>query len=158
MMMPKPTIRTFFTVFIVAALSFLGVSQAAYADPSPRLLSPGEAQAAKTAYNTKTQWLSGRPNNSMPRSCVERPITLASGRYDFLQIVGNLHTPIRWDVHLGAGTYTWKDCLEPNDGYYTHTTLLIPNNPDWPLLHAINNVYSISTGDTTWGSYLDPRF
>ncbi|MBE8524816.1 hypothetical protein ILP97_46305 [Amycolatopsis sp. H6(2020)] len=113
------------------------------------------APAAEIAHNTKSQYLTNRPTSGLPKSCVERRISLATGRYDWAQQGGPGE---RLDLYLGAGWYAWKDCLEPRSGYYRHTTSLNPDNPDWQTIELRGDWKPAVAGPWTWGSYLDPRF
>ncbi|MGY0055140.1 hypothetical protein ACWY4P_00900 [Streptomyces sp. LZ34] len=122
------------------------------------LSTPGTASAAQdypTAYNTKTQYLKAQPTSDMPKSCVERHITLLGGDYDWGQILGAGDRP---NLYLGAGAYTWEDCLYPDDDFYIHQTKLNPDNPDWDEISLTESVFLADSDSYTWGSYLDPRF
>ncbi|WP_329474880.1 hypothetical protein OG555_24515 [Kribbella sp. NBC_01484] len=60
-------------------------------------------------------------------------------------------------IRLGAGDYTWTDCLKPKDGYYIHTSTLDPDNPAWETASVSQSLYfyrALPEGDTTWGSQL----
>ncbi|WP_210583438.1 hypothetical protein [Streptomyces sp. GESEQ-35] len=115
---------------------------------------PGTASAAETAYNIKVQYLEARPSGGQ-QSCVQRRISLASGYYDWSQQVGQGE---RLNVYLGKGDYTWTDCLRPVWGYYSHTTTLEPDNPDWSQINLLDDVTLDASDDYAWGSKLDPRF
>ncbi|GAB2587410.1 hypothetical protein GCM10027168_20270 [Streptomyces capparidis] len=118
---------------------------------------PGTASAASAApiaYNTKTQWLTADPDSSLPQSCVQRRITLASGHYDW-GIIGAAERP---DLYLGAGGYTWKDCLTPEDGYYIQQSSLDPDNPAWQTIFLTDYWFLADSQTMQWGSYLDPHF
>ncbi|MEV6130510.1 hypothetical protein AB0M05_27310 [Streptomyces violaceusniger] len=125
------------------------------------LVVPGAASAvpatvtAETARNTKTQELTNNPNSGMPESCVERRISLATGTYDWAQIGG---LGERSNLNLGQGWYTWKDCLDPGNGSYDHTTWLNPDNPDWETIELHGEWKPEVPGNWQWGSFLDPRF
>ncbi|MCT2588398.1 hypothetical protein LHJ74_00290 [Streptomyces sp. N2-109] len=118
---------------------------------------PGTALAAPTAdpaYNTKTQHLTSEPTSDMPESCIERSITLASGYYDW-RIKGAAERP---DLYLGAGRYTWKDCLIPGDGFYVQQSSLNPDNPDWDTILLTDYWFLAYSGSHQWGSSLLPHF
>lgn len=119
---------------------------------------PGTASAADdfpTAYNTKTQYLKDPPTSDMDTSCVERQIFVTSGDYDWGQILGSGKRP---NFRLGAGDYTWQDCLYPDDDFYVHQTTLDPKNPHWDSVSLTTSVFLSRSGDFRWGSYLDPKF
>ncbi|WP_336214905.1 hypothetical protein [Nonomuraea sp. LPB2021202275-12-8] len=118
----------------------------------------GVSDAAPVAYNYKTQYLTQNPVDSMGTSCVDRPIQLAAGNYNWAQFLGGAVDIVRPNFYLGAGRYTWTDCLDPKDGYYVQTTWLNPDNPNWPTASASGPWTLYSSGNFTWGSYLDPLF
>ncbi|MFD4996347.1 hypothetical protein [Streptomyces buecherae] len=115
----------------------------------------GPASAAETAHNKKTQHLTDRPTSGMAKSCVERDIHLAAGTYDWLQSGG---LGERSNLYLGQGSYTWRDCLYPKNGYYEHWTSLNPDHPDWETIKLNGDWKPSVPGNWTWGSVLDPRF
>lgn len=124
------------------------------------------ASAAATAYNSETLWLEANPSDSMPTSCVQRRIDLAAGTYWWDQFVddpgdfGTYVHIVRPDIVLGAGWYTWTDCLDPKNGHYIATTRLDPDNPSWaPVTDSFDwTGVPFHDGYTTWGSRLDPYF
>ncbi|MGJ6968641.1 hypothetical protein ACSDR0_42720 [Streptosporangium sp. G11] len=118
---------------------------------------PAAADAGTTAYNSKTQYLSQWPLDNWDNSCVERRIYLAAGNYDWEQFWRDSVTPLRTNLYLGAGWYTWTDCLDPRNNYYDHTTSLNPDNPNWETVVG-EVVWQInSSGEYTWGSFLEPK-
>lgn len=119
---------------------------------------PGTATAADTAYNTKTQYLTGTPNSGMAGSCVSRSVYLAAGYYDWGHRMGTGSSVGRANLYLGADWYTWADCLDPGDGIYGHGTTLKAVNHSWPRVEISRTWRLSSSGTYTWGSFLDPRF
>lgn len=139
---------------------FLAVMGALAVALAALLATPAAAAGYPIAYNAKTQYLTASPNDSMPLSCVERRIYLAEGRYDwieFVELYGRSEQAIRYNLYLGAGWYTWKDCLDPATGNYYQTNYLDPDNPNWVTVYGSQTWWS-GTGDVTWGSYLRPLF
>ncbi len=108
-----------------------------------------------TAYNTKTQRLTDKPESDMDPSCVSRRISLIAGEYDWEQ---TLALGSRSNLYLGSGMYTWEDCLYPDDGFYVQQTSLNPDNPDWDTISLTDWVELDEERTYTWGSLLDPRF
>ena len=121
-------------------------------------LSATQASAAyPTAYNTKTIWMQGGALLSLPTSCVSKEIYLAEGDYEWSQTRGGQVSASRY-THLQAGTYGWKDCLFPDNGYYNQLSYLTApggGNAVTPISTDWDPVYD---GTYTWGSYLDPSF
>ncbi|TDC23289.1 hypothetical protein E1265_13165 [Streptomyces sp. 8K308] len=135
--------RTSRTLLAGAALTTMAV-----------LGSPGTASAAQdhpTAYNTKTQFLDASPDSGMAMSCVERSIYLATGDYRWGHVWADGGEPIR----LPAGTYTWTDCLDPQNGYYTQQSRLRGPGGTYDLIESWQ---LWEDGTYEWGSYLDPQF
>jgi hypothetical protein len=126
------------------AVAVLGAPSAASAE-----------QDFPTAFNTREQWLTADPTPVDDTACVDRRVELASGHYDWDQWLGNAQ---RLDVYLGAGWYTWEDCLIPEDGYYVQETSLNPDNPEWDTIRLEDSFRLTQHGTYTWGSILDPRF
>jgi hypothetical protein len=115
------------------------------------------AAAAETAYNQKTQFLTADPNAGMVESCMDRRIFLRDGVYDWGQRMGGDRRVPRPDMILGNSWYTWKDCLVPRNGHYTHFTSLDPDTPGWSTANMRGDWDLGSSRDYTWGSYLDPQ-
>src|ERR1700730_11792752 len=114
-------------------------------------------EAAATAVNEKTQFISQYPTINMPVSCTTRSIYLASGTYEWR--TGPTFGPGDWYdrfIYLGAAWYTWQDCLIPFDGYYEHTsTLLPPASTGWPgVTEVASPVYPHLLG---WGGHVSWR-
>ncbi|WP_329474870.1 hypothetical protein OG555_24460 [Kribbella sp. NBC_01484] len=75
----------------------------------------------------------------------------------YSHVDGTIAEPELRKIHLGAGDYTWTDCLKPKDGYYIHTSTLDPDNPAWKTASVSQDLYFyllLPGGDTTWGSEL----
>ena len=125
-------------------LSALGAPGALAAAGSP------QAQDYPTAYNTKEQWLTADPERGMPTSCVERRITVASGSYRWGILGAGERT-----LYLGADTYTWRDCLIPDDGFYVQQSTLNPDNPDWDQALLTDTWHLYGDQVAEWGSFLD---
>ncbi|KAF4406105.1 hypothetical protein [Streptomyces lycii] len=131
---------------LVSSVALAGVSA---------FVTAGTAAAADTAYNTRTQYLVAHPDPGLPESCFERRIQLAAGDYHWYQVLGSAY---REDFRLGAGWYTWRDCLEPRDNEYYHETTLDPDHGDWVSVSISSEPRVGSTGDVLWGSKLVPQF
>jgi hypothetical protein len=139
----KSVLRCFLTVLAAGAATAL-------------VAPPGTAQAAAIAYNQKNQFLTAYPADSMATSCKSRRIWLASGTYDWGQLMATHSYLVRPDMYLGAGWYTWKDCLDPKDSYYSHTTWLDPDNPNW-VTASINGLWNLTySGNYNWGFHPRP--
>ncbi|WKD34538.1 hypothetical protein [Streptomyces xanthophaeus] len=118
-------------------------------------LAGAPAEAADTAYNTRSVTLTANPTSGMVNACVSRNIYLATGDYKWSQILGGARIPNR-DLYVEAGWYTWTDCIVPFNGYYNqHSWLSKPGSataglPDTNQLHL--------SGTYTFGSELAPKF
>jgi hypothetical protein len=116
------------------------------------------ADAYPPAYNYKTQYLAAYPVDSLPTSCVQRRIELLAGNYQWTQYFNNFMAIERPNMYLGAGWYTWTDCLDPKTDEYFHTTALDPDNPNWETAY-ISGPWALDEPRTvTWGSSLVPLF
>ncbi|WP_101790138.1 hypothetical protein [Nonomuraea indica] len=125
------------------------------------LTTPAAAAEAVTAYNYKIQYLVAEPDDSMETSCVQRRIELAAGNYDWAQFFNGGADVMRPNMYLGAGWYTWTDCLDPNgsDAYdYFHTTTLDPDNPSWETATISGPWWLADSKNVGWGSRLAPLF
>jgi hypothetical protein len=142
----KETIVTRIARTLVCLAASVGLSVLAAAGP---------AAAADTAYNTRTQYLVAHPDEGLPEACFERRIQLATGDYHWYQVLGSAY---REDFRIGAGWYTWRDCLEPRDDEYYHETTLDPDNPDWVTVRLSSEPRVGSSGEVLWGSKLVPQF
>lgn len=122
----------------------------------------GPASAAPIAYDTKTQYLAAHPVDDDPTSCVQRRIYLATATYVwgvYLEFAGNTgHYFPQRNQYLGAGNYTWKDCLDPKNDDYRLTSSLDPDHAGWPTASWTVPVDISPSGYWEWGSYLDPPF
>ncbi|MEV0226012.1 hypothetical protein [Streptomyces sp. NPDC050704] len=139
--------RRILTTLLVA------LGMAAMVAPSTTAAAP----SADTAWVLRTQYLVSNPEGGDVACTESRRIYLASGSYNWgLRIGGN-----QWvtrDMSLGAGWYRWQSCLNPEYDDYIHTSVLVPENPDWgPAATSRTSVVNPS-GTYTWGSFLDPRF
>ncbi|GAA2809840.1 hypothetical protein GCM10020219_097140 [Nonomuraea dietziae] len=122
------------------------------------LATPAAANSNPTAYNTKTQYLTNSPIDSMPGSCVQRRVYLASGHYNWALIMNKAVDPRRSNFWVGAGWYSWADCLDPiSGGQYLHTSTLDPDNANWQTVAVSDKWFLGKSGNTSWGSYLDPQ-
>ena len=117
----------------------------------------GPASAAPIAYNTKTQFLTARPTDNLATSCVQRRIALAGATYEWGAYTGGAYFPER-GIGIRAGNYTWKDCLDPKNGYYQHSSWLDPDAAGLPTASWTDTVTLSASGTIQWGSYLDPPF
>lgn len=133
---------------LIAGTALLGVAT---------LGASGTASAADTAHNRKTQYLTAEPTSDMPTSCVERRIKLATGYYDW-KMEHHSSEEGRHDFRIGAGWYTWKDCLYPYDGFYVQQSTLNPDNPDWDTAILTDSWSLAFSQSIQWGSKLDPHF
>lgn len=116
------------------------------------------ASAAVTQLNVKTQWLTDAPEDWMGTSCVSRTLTLG-GTYEWGDYYSDSYGTeyrAKRTISLGYGSYTWKDCLDPKNGYYVRTSTLDPANPDWATAKWVVETWRFygPSGSKTWGSYL----
>ena len=117
----------------------------------------GPASAAPIAYNTKTQFLTNAPVDSMPTSCVQRRVYLAAATYEWGAFYSGLYRELR-QIPLAAGNYTWTNCLDPKNDYYRNTGTLDPDAAGLPTA-VINHDIDIASATTwQWGGYLAPPF
>lgn len=116
-------------------------------------MSPATPAAAQgSATNLKTQFLSAVPWWD-PVSCVERTIYLDAGSYAWDQVMDDRTHHVR-TISLGADTYTWKDCLAPQNGFYVQITTLDPHNPAWQTAVGYGTWSLTDSRTYTWGSRL----
>jgi hypothetical protein len=99
------------------------------------LAAPAAAAPGDPAYNVKTMLLTSWPNEGN-RSCVSRRIYLSAHNYArHLQLDkfdGSVHERYSGSIYLGAGNYTWTDCLQGTVlQKYVHSQSLDPDNPAW---------------------------
>ncbi|MFJ2594754.1 hypothetical protein [Streptomyces erythrochromogenes] len=118
-------------------------------------LAGAPAEAAVTAYNTRTVTLAAHPKEGMPNACVTREIHLAAGDYTWSQVLGGARVPNR-DIHLAAGWYMWNDCVIPYDGYYNQHSWLSKQGSATATLADTSRLHL--SGSYTFGSELAPKF
>jgi hypothetical protein len=112
------------------------------------------------AYNQRTQLLTVDPVLYVdPESCISRSISLASGYYHY-SITTVVNIDDEWPTIQG-GTYTWEDCLIPENGYYVEDSYLL-NGPTGTFVQTSFSLRAPAGGGTmenvTWGSSLVPQF
>ncbi|WP_413099165.1 hypothetical protein [Streptomyces sp. Inha503] len=150
--MPDPigeeTIVARISRITLALTALLGVAVLSAQSPAS-----AAAQDNPTAFNTREQFLDAHPTPIMDKVCIDRRIELAAGNYDWNQVLGDAK---RSNVYLGAGWYTWEDCLIPDDGFYRQETSLNPDNSDWQTIRLKDDERLTQSAIFTWGSYLDP--
>ncbi|MFE7186157.1 hypothetical protein [Streptomyces erythrochromogenes] len=113
------------------------------------------AEAAATAYNTRTVTLAANPKEGMPNACVTREIHLAAGDCTWSQVPGGARVPHR-DIRLAAGWYMWNDCMIPYGGYYNRHSWLSEQGSATAALADTGRL--CLAGSHTFGSELAPRF
>ncbi|MFI0351098.1 hypothetical protein [Actinomadura sp. 9N407] len=123
------------------------------------LATPAAAVAYPTAYNTRHDYVTSATYQNDPTRCVERRIYLAEGHYNWHRHFYLAEWVIRDNFYLGAGWYTWKDCLDPlSNGNYNQTSNLDPDNPNWVSVNYSFTIWVVLPNYSTWGSSLDPLF
>ena len=111
------------------------------------------------AYNERTIPLTGDPNENMPGVCVSTgfpgTIELTAGDYEWDMFIGTKYPHTRdVDIWLESATYTWADCLVPQNGYYWQYSVLCPLDGVHPCAEL--DAYPwITSGTYTFGSWLD---
>jgi hypothetical protein len=129
---------------VVAGIVVLGLGAGVAAAP---------AEAAATAYNERTQYLTSNPNPALPASCYTRNIYLTAGSYFWAQTM----TPAARYITLKAGTYAWEICLYPDYGYYDESSYLTPTSFSGSTATLNYSPIYVSVSDTyTWGDELVP--
>ncbi|KJY20463.1 MULTISPECIES: hypothetical protein [Streptomyces] len=118
-------------------------------------LAGAPAEAAATAYNTRSVTLTANPNEGMAWACVSRDLYLATGDYKWSQILDYARVPNR-DIHIAAGWYTWTDCVIPRAGYYNQQSWLSKPGSATATLADTNELHL--SGTYTFGSELAPKF
>jgi hypothetical protein len=131
----------------------IALGMAAVVVPSTAAAAP----AAATAWLLRTQFLAGDPNGG-DKACQEREIYLAKGHYNWGLRMGGSTVSTRPDMQLDTGTYLWRDCLTPDDGFYIHTSSLGRINPGGDPASTYRSWRLSGDGTYTWGSFLDPKF
>ncbi|WP_329474869.1 hypothetical protein OG555_24455 [Kribbella sp. NBC_01484] len=122
----------------------------------------GQASASTKVYNALSQYLSASPSDGMATACHSKRSSLVDDDYVwagffYSKVNGTFVEPELRNIHLGAGDYTWTDCLKPKDGYYIHTSTLDPDNPAWKTASVSEIVVLyplLPGGETIWGSQL----
>jgi hypothetical protein len=122
----------------------------------PSLASFGKTQHLATAvipdghpsaYNERTLFLTNSPIPGMAYACTSRPIYLAAGSYFWTyRWDGSDVTQGSWGLIIRTGTYTWEDCLYPEDGYYVQAAAL-ENPSNSQIVYSIpeiDNLLSIA--------------
>lgn len=111
------------------------------------------------AYDERTIPLTGTPNEYMPEACVSSPypgtIYLTAGEYEWDMFIGSKYPQTHdGDIWLESATYTWADCLVPQNGYYWQYSVLCPLDGVHPCVET--DAYPwITSGTYTFGSWLD---
>ncbi|KOU32609.1 MULTISPECIES: hypothetical protein [Streptomyces] len=118
-------------------------------------LAGAPAEAAATAYNTRSVTLVADPVATMPDACVTRDVYLATGDYKWSQILGGARIPNR-DIYIAAGWYTWKDCIITRNGFYNQQSWLSKPGSATATLADTNELHL--SGTYTFGSELAPKF
>jgi hypothetical protein len=120
------------------------------------LATQATAQAAGRAPNYKTQILAAVPNSGMDPSCFSKRIDITYGHYVWGQYFGGVEEILDPDIVLATDTYTWANCLYPENGYYRMRSSLNPDNPNNPTAF-IEGAWAFGGPDreVTWGSFLD---
>lgn len=139
-----------------------------------------QASIISRATHYEVAFLANNPNPGMPAHCMPpRVIQVANAHYLWGQYWGGTEEWVNLDIQLGVGagmtTYTWGDCLYPQNGYYRHVSSLDPaddEHPDWPTAYIeVNKIMPKWVGypcqnnppvcyldrNVTWGSFLDRK-
>ncbi|WP_329474874.1 hypothetical protein OG555_24480 [Kribbella sp. NBC_01484] len=138
------------TLLVATAIALIGVT------------TPASASERYPEVNATTAWLTAYPTPGLAAACTSRRVTLPSGPYEW----DARYTAIpAWDfrienfrrITLGAGTYTWTDCLKPSYGVYIHTSTLNPDNPAWQTA-TVDRIFEMflwtDSGQMMYGSML----
>jgi hypothetical protein len=140
----------------VAAIAGIGTNSSAY------------AATGDIAANTVTTTLTDSPTTANAQSCHNRYIKLAGDDYlwglnngsnppvDSYKIVPRPGSWVEEWITLGAGYYTWTDCLIPQGGYYIERTTLDPDAAGQASAVRSATVTVTVTGSYTWGTFLAP--
>ncbi|WP_329474878.1 hypothetical protein OG555_24505 [Kribbella sp. NBC_01484] len=117
-------------------------------------------------YNVRSQFLTAYPEEGMATSCTSSRWTLGSAQqYGWAAFYYSYAAEVTLEpqfksIYLGAGSYTWTDCLKPMHGYYIHTSTLDPDNPAWQTA-TVSRIFYLNgwapTGDAGWGSSLHSK-
>jgi hypothetical protein len=119
------------------------------------------ADSHPSAYNERTLFLTRDPLVGMAIACTSRPIYLAGGGYFWTyRWDGSDVSQGSWGVIIEQGTYTWEDCLFPEDGYYVQGAALEDPNNNNQIVYQIPEIdnLAIDSGDHSFGSVLHPQF
>lgn len=127
------------------------------------VLTVGIMPQARASYpiatNERTQWLTANPNSYMPYATVSKNQGITAGCYLWrLWFAGSQVQGGERTIFLASDTYSWIDTLEPEEGYYIQTSLLVSDtytgatNPANPYSYVTDVVYSDSS--VQWGSSL----
>ncbi|WP_329474875.1 hypothetical protein OG555_24485 [Kribbella sp. NBC_01484] len=109
-------------------------------------------------------WLTAYPTPSLPTACTSTRVTLSARPYEWIARHSTYPESVDHDerfrfITLGAGTYTWTDCLKPSYGVYIHTSTLDPDNPAWQTA-TVDQIFEMflwtDSGKIRYGSKLDP--
>lgn len=177
--MPRISLRSAFRTAIIG-LATLAIplttvlpANAATVSPAPRAAVSSAQHLARAlvanyppAYDTKKQYLTSKPTQDMPNSCVGRDIGLAAGPYEWDYVVGGveINSSASGVSISNAGTYSWETCIYTQNGYYQMVSSLTSYQKDSqgdPVeFHDLFDftLYINSSGDYTWGSVLKPLF
>ncbi|MFI7708579.1 hypothetical protein [Nonomuraea sp. NPDC049480] len=101
------------------------------------------------ACNLKTQLLKPNPKDNWADGRITRTIYLAAGRYSLHYAGCTDHaTQSAW---LPEGTYSWRDQLDPKNGYY-HQSVVLDGPVDWSRGTCDWQVHT--EGNYEWGTHL----
>lgn len=177
--MPRNSLRRAFRTAIIGlaslAIPLTAVlpANAATVSPAPQAAVSSAQHLARAlvanypdAFDTKTQYLTSKPTQDMPNSCVGRDIGLAAGPYTWDYVVGSLDIDSSASgLYISnAGTYSWETCIYTQNGYYQMVSSLTSyqkdNQGDPVEFHDLFDftLYINSSGEYTWGSVLKPGF
>lgn len=115
------------------------------------------------AFNQHTQDLTANPVPSDPTTCITRTIGLDGGHYT-LQLffrpndnsgrVVNGPSATVFNNTTKQNTWTWRDCLIPDNGFYDQTSTVTA--PDGESQTLPGSFVIGASGSYVWGSALQP--
>lgn len=116
--------------------------------------------ALPDAFNTRTQFLTAHPTAGLPVACTERSIFLDAGLYfwDYRFNGKDIDPGGAGKTVPKSGTYTWSDCLIPENGFYRLNGSIFNSDLSVIIDNPEINVQLAASGQVKWGSVLHPEF
>lgn len=103
--------------------------------------------------------LPGNPPNTPPKCGPTKRIQLGAGTYRWVsgtEFSGDPWLRIDRTLRLGAASYDWKVCIDPNQGHYVMYAELDPSYGPWRTVRVVSRGFPLTTGDYWLYSRLDP--